>query len=508
MRESGLMIPWRRRRNSRRCFAATFASRAALLSFICVLFLCGRAAAVTPAFVQAVLQGNTTSADLRTYTINFPDTVPTGNVVAVAATYSNGSGATVTVSDSASNSYSTLVTVTHSGGQDLKIFCGTASGANWVKVSWSNANATFQQVGWVELLNGTCTQDGIPTGTSGGSTTCQTSSRTSTVASDFVFHVCVQDGQTSAMTSWTAGSGQSNITWNIAGFDVQQGMAMQYGVQTAAGALAPQMTLSPSLSYVTAAVFLEPASSATGSDISGMHVRRLLVQSIQYSGGTFTVDFGSDGNLAVAAWAGIPNVNVNSISDGGTNTYTATEAGCGNGTVSGFARQYYSGPYTSKATGSGNVLTVTPSSSSMSGSTLFLYDITGAASSSPFDKALVCTTGTDTTGSFSLGTLTPTFSNEFFVGQAPINANTCNGTSTSGAAFDAVPDATTNQSTVDENNCWAHLNSSSSGVNFTFTNSSGTGAQQWAGMAAAYKSSTSAAACTPTLMLMGVGRCG
>ena len=441
----------------------------------------------TPAFVQGVAQGSsgTSAPNPSTYTINMLNPVAAGNAIIVMGKYASPK-LPVSFGTDAGTSFSTLES-NDDGVEVAFIACGIAAGGDtYVRVTYGGSPTDQENQAWI-FYNTSCAVEGKSANNSSGASIAAGSITPST-SGDLFLNVVAQDNNGSALNSWTVGS-QPNITWNGLGLDVQQGLASQWGVYNATAPVNPAMSMSSSNNaWNSVAVALRGASQ--GSALTGMYIDRLLDASVASGAPFFTVDMASSGNLLVLEWVGGYQTGsapaISGVSDG-TNSYTPIGAGCGTSTA-GYANILYSANFSPQATGSGRVLAVSLSNATSAGSTLFVYDVVGAAAA-PFDKATSCLTpGNVSAQTFSLPTIAPSGSGEVVFGVAGINANTC--ISTTPGVLDSVPDATQVDSLVDQNNCWSHVYAGTSGITIQYTVDSSHqpgGPQDWAGMAAAFK---------------------
>jgi len=442
-----------------------------------------------PAFVQGVAQGSsgTSLPNPSTYTINMLNPVAAGNAIVVMGKYASPQLSVSFGTDIPGTSFSTLGS-NDDGTEVAFIACGIAAGGDsYVEVKYGGSPSDQENQVWI-FYNTSCAVEG-KSANNGSVASITAGSIAPSTSGDVFLNVVAQDNNGSALNSWTVGS-QSNIVWNGLGLDVQQGLASQWGVYNSTAPLNPVMSMSSSNNaWNSVAVALRAVSQ--GSALSGMYIDRLLDASVASGASSFTVDMASAGNLLVLEWVGGYQTGsapaISGISDG-TNSYTPIGTGCGTSTA-GYANILYSANFSSQATGSGRVLAVSLSNATSAGSTLFVYDVVGAAAA-PFDKATNCLTPGDVSAqTFSLPTIAPSGSGEVVFGVAGIDANTC--IATTPGVLDSVPDATQVDSLVDQNNCWSHVYSAStSGITIQYTVDSSHqpgGPQDWAGMAAAFK---------------------
>jgi hypothetical protein len=334
--------------------------------------------------------------------------------------------------------------------------------------------------------------DGPGTGNHGTGTSVTAGGTTPTTSGDLVYQVAVSLSRN--QTSFTEGT-QGNITWNLLSADLMDGWAGQYGVYNSTSAVNPALTMGTSQKWASGAILLKTGTS--GGVPSGMRIVHLIHENIPVNtsaGGTGNpfanptlLQFPSSGNLLVAMIGGGIACTVTSITD--TNENTWTQAGAnqiqaeGNDTV----EAYYAGNATS-----GNLGLTVNWSATDGDQTIFLYDVTGAASS-PLDTSAGSSGSQSVAGNLTMPfTITPAEANEIIFEEVIWDNNTGSGLVGQGQFFDTNTfdgESASGPEPVDQNNGWGHaITTSTAPVGITWeTMYSGLQTGNWAGMAAAFK---------------------
>lgn len=107
-------------------------------------------------------------------------------------------------------------------------------------------------------------------------------------------------------TSWTAGTGQTGITWKAEITELTDGLAVQWGTWSGAGAFTPQITTASALSTWIGTTAAFTASTTTGTLPTGMYISHAVetrrpATSTQTTGGATSYQLPSAGNLLVFA---------------------------------------------------------------------------------------------------------------------------------------------------------------------------------------------------------------
>src|SRR6202035_189179 len=131
---------------------------------------------------------------------------------------------------------------------------------------------------------------------------------------------------------------------------------------------------------------------------------------------------------------------------------------------------------------------------------IVLYDVTGAAAS-PFSGATVADGNQASPGNVTLGSITPTTVTGLVLNAAAIDFHTINAVLGTGVVLDSIvnpldddnPGSGTANSTLDEDNAYAHFyNANTNPVSFVYTATSndGSGIQVWTSVTLAFKGSS------------------
>jgi hypothetical protein len=446
-----------------------------------------------PTLVQHVSASSTRDngfASPYCYYYQLPDPTTAGNAVVVGFTF-NGNP-TPTVSDDKNDTFAIAHNYYDANDtQSIGIAAafGVSAGARVISLCFSADPGGFVQPMATEFANVTAI-DGAGAGDRGTGTSVTPGSLTPSANGDLVFQVVASLGlKQSSFASGMIGSSSGHLL----SADLMDGWAGQYGV-TAAGAIRPTMSMGTSDKWVSAAVLLKAGSA--GGVPTGMRIVHLVHENVPFNppaGGSgkpfpnpLSLQFPCSGNLLVAMEGGgnAPET-ITSLSD--TNHDAWGQAGKtyaqGDAVVQAF--------YTS-ATTSSEDLGLSVNWSGTSGDyTFFLYDVTGAASSSPLDTTAGGGGAQDTAGSLTFPfTLTPAAPGEIVFSEVMWDFNT--GSGLVGQLFDTntfTGESESGPEPVDENNGWGHvITTTTSPVNFTWSVLfGGLPVGSWAGMAAAFK---------------------
>jgi hypothetical protein len=468
-----------------------------------------------PTLVQHVHGSNTLSSSQgpswiggpnNTYTTYLANPTQAGNAIIVGMRFDNSQTPTITVSDDKSNTYNignVSVDATNNNKFAIYYALNVAAGTRKINVLLSSSTAAtqfaveaseFYNVAQVSALDGNA-------GTTGTSTTVATGSVTPTTSGDLVYQIATQG--TGSLVTYTVGS-QPNITWSLLSADTQKPFAVQYGVYNSTAAFNPTMTQSSIVNFETAAIFLKPATSGSAAP-AGIRVNRISHNSLWSSGtggpGFSTsqvLQFPSVGPMLVAATTtggGSLNDDVTSITDNNGNTWLQ----CGPGNTGGnhTSHVYY---VANATTGNGELVTV-HSINNTGDSTVMLYDVSGASTTSPCDTS-ASASGNQTTAVSSLvgPTVTPTTINGLVFGVIQQYNGTVVSLSNAAILNDAELFSQENLNgpeNVDQNGGYAHFyNSTTNPVNFTWNyqlDGSNTPEDFWNSYAAAFKAANASA---------------
>ena len=463
-----------------------------------VNFTVGTTVSTGPTLVQHVSSSNNRSISFgfpNCYYFQLPNPATQGNAIIVGFTFSNNP--TPTVTDDQNNSYAIVQNYYDSAdNQSVAIAAAfnVSAGARNISVCFSSDPGAYVQPMATEFDN-VIAVDGFGTGSNGTGTSVTAGSLQPTLSGDLAYQIVFS--LSANQSSFTAGS-QGNISWNLLSADLMDGWAGQYGVYDSTSVINPTMSMGTSQNWVTAAILLKQGSA--GSVPSGMRVVHMVHENIPYNiyaGGTenpfpnpLPLQFPASGNLLVAMiGGGDESETITSMTDTNNNTWSqagSTFIAPNSDTV----QTYYAG----NATSSSN-LGLTLNWTGTSGDfTIFLYDVTGAASS-PLDTATGATGNQDSTnGTLTVPyTLTPAQSGELIFTDIMWDFNTAAGLSsnTETSYFDTNTfsgESLSGPEPVDENNGWGHvIYTGTTAISFTWSQLSNTlPAGNWASMAVAF----------------------
>jgi IPT/TIG domain-containing protein len=430
-----------------------------------------------------VSASNTQGNPVSSYALRLPNGTQSANCIIVAFQYSATPGVTASVSDDKGNTYSTPIS-NSDGNQvvNLSFALNVAAGTRRITISFSGGTPAYVSGMASEFYNvATSLAFDGSSGNSGTGSSVTSGSFTPTTRGDLIYQFAVQDSTSNPMISWT----QGGSPWLLLSADVMDGSVAQYQVQGWSAPVDPALSMAPSQNFNSVAVALKPASAGNAPP-PGIRVVRVQHNSIPaYASNPVRLQFPSTGNLIVAAWIGVPGHDVTTITDGNGNTYTSTGAPFGYG-LSGDNQIFYAAAAKTGTTMTGPIFTAT--GSDISGSTLELFDVAGAATA-PFDATAGLATASGTQSSFGSVTgaiLTPTTANGLVISSIGISSNTMNGVSP-GNFLSAVPAPVASPNPVNQNNGWGfHYNTDTSPETFFWTTQGGA-VDDWASIAAAFK---------------------
>ena len=434
--------------------------------------------------------GTQSSNTVNRYAMTLPNRTGAGNAVVCGYNYATDHGVTANVTDDKGNSYTSFSS--SDGGQIVSIAraLNVSAGASVVTVTFSGGTPTSVSGGCFEYYNiaASGADDGTCSGNGSGTTVACNAAITTTAGDDLIFQYAIEDGTQNPIDSWTPGASP----WTPLILDTYSDQAFQYQAQPAAGSITPSMKLSPSQTWNTIAIALKSASGGTPPP-AGIRVNTVyhgLITST--TGSPFSVQFPTTGNLIVAAWIGGPTVDVTGITDSNGNTYTVPAA-TGND-LSGDIQICHADNATPSL---GLKLTVSFARTN-SNSTLFLYDISGAAAS-PLDVRANATGKQSGAGNFNGVTITPTTASGVVISAIGVDVSSLNGMpGPTGGFFDTtLPNPIPSTGVVDEDNGWGHFyNTSASPVTFSWSQTQPV--DEWASEAVAFKSGTGGSSLTTT----------
>ena len=438
------------------------------------------AAGASPTLVQHASGSSSQGYGLSRYVIQLPNGTLAGNCIIVAFQYASASPA-ISVTDDKGDTY--ISGVTHTDyNQIVNIYyaLNVAAGARVITISFSGATPNYV-TGMASEFNNIATSSAIDASTSadGSGTTIAAGSMTTIAAGDLIYQFAVQDSTSSPIASWTQGLSP----WTLLSADVLDSTAAQYQVQASVGTINPAFSMSPAYNWNTAAIAFKSAPAGTVPRTGIRVVRAQHLAFPAYRGSPTTINFPCTGNLIVPSWIGVEGHDLTALSDSNSNTYSPTGAAFGSGT-SGDNQIYYAANAACSTT---MTLTVTTTGTDISGSTLIVYDIAGAAAS-PFDSAAgrATASGSNTGGGDIKGcTIAPSTSNGLVI--TSFGEQSSNATAVSPGnflSFTTSPEPS--PWPVDQDNGWGiEYNSTAGAITFTWTVNAA--ANNWASIAVAFK---------------------
>lgn len=492
------------------------------LCLLLALLLCltGMAHAQTPTMVQCA-KGSVnatgqplTGENITSYTIPLGQPVLNANLVDVSAGYASTS-LTATASDEKGGTWSVAVTESDTTNtQTMKIFYqpNVTSGLQFPKVSFS-VSVPFVQIAACEYRNvATSTPLDVAAGNfvASGATSLTAGSATPVSTSIGIAAFLCDSGCASATNVMSAGAGLTARA-NDNQKDDQLIVEDRLGTGSAVN---PGATSTNSIGYVAAVAWFKAAAAGTAP--SGVHIA--YVGHYNTENGTdlsVTLVVPCQGNHLVVSYtggAGASGRKISAISSSPSNTWNEAGAGITDAGNNRADIWYFEGGTCSSSMTITFTLVNTDTGSA--GDTYIVYDVFGLATSSSLDVS-AGTSGTDASAtSFTVALLTPTVSGEpvfTCMSVAKDTVTALSSTSPTGANFiSTTTGGETPPSHEDENNGNGDLlAATTSQISWTWThdNSQQTGVGSWAQYAAAFKTA-SAPTCTPTLTLLGIGRCG
>jgi hypothetical protein len=234
--------------------------------------------------------------------------------------------------------------------------------------------------------------------------------------------------------------------------------ASEYFVQTTAAPINPAMTVTmiPGHDiYNVAAIALKAALAGTAPAAKGIRIVRIIHQTNEVPPTTgWKLQFPSSGNLIVFVTnENSPIINITSVTDNKGNTYTKVEDDPSE-------PQFW---YAANATTDPNLTLTLNVSGRPAGATVVLYDIVGAATTSPLDGHQGVPTQVDNGGAniSNSPSITPASANGLTIASAVLGTGPSSGLNTGsppGAIFDLVYyTGETDLDTMDNADCKAHV---------------------------------------------------
>jgi hypothetical protein len=482
-----------------------------------LLFCASPLRAATPTSAQNMVchPNSLTLGTINDIQFNLPNPAKAGNTIFVWGVTNNSPVTNISVSDDKSDTY-TLKINRIAATRTVTIFAApnVTAGAQQILVTQSTGGSQNQYCA-AEFYNvdTSATLDGTSSAsiTSGTSLAC--GSFTTATAGDLVLDFTYVDSfSANPVTTNFTGQGGS---WLKILEDDSSFSAAQYEVQASAGAVNPTMTIASAVTQaiVVCAAF-KSASSGSGP-AAGIRVNSFVVENFSEKNAvpnatTIPFNFPCTGNSLALQWNGLDAQRMTSVSDSNSNTWTVHTK-----QASPAANEDVIWATADSVTcNSTERITVThfatPSGPDPNIPVMAAYDI---SSSGGFDL----TAQTNGTAAFSSGnvtgaSITPSTSNGVLL--AYINEQNDTVTSTTTGTFLSIvfnhtaPNLNELGQIDQDAGYWLFYNPDTTTRTpvFTYTNTSGSNIGGWWEQGLAFKFQS--AACTPTLMLMGVGRCG
>jgi len=450
---------------------------------------------------------NQTSDQVTQYHCPLPNPTIAGNLLVVQLRYNTPAQTPSFTDNVGGNTYQLGVSCTdNSNGVVSAIYYvqGVRAGVTDIVVHLSSTQ--FVQMQPYEFFNAGALDQA--TCQSGSGTTVSTPALNAlTTSGDLVFQQAVVDS-VQQISGCTKGS-QSNITWTLRSAMIadRYPSCVQYGVYNSTASFAPSFTLGTSASFITGAAAFQPAATgaAPPSGIRVVYVQHddtdnedasSVPLEMPITGNMFAILFGSgcqDPSTSDCAYPTSVSDGANNYIQVGVNIISpATDGGASVGSVW-YAKGVSPGTYFPD-------WTMHPRSTAANGSTMFLYDISGA-SSDPLDTSfgtngLASNTNDQSTngagGNLTTLTASPSQTNEVILVTVGAGWNTFTGiTSPSGGQFLSSHYATeTNSSHDDLNGGWMlfYNHSSTAAVTITWTQDSSSfpGVGDWMSIGVAF----------------------
>jgi hypothetical protein len=395
--------------------------------------------AATPTLVQYHSQGGTSGnysvGGGYEYNVRLPNPVTAGNSLVLECYSKSGTG-TVTVSSTSNGvAANTWVagpsTTASSSGMKLSLWYALNATPGFTVISASPATTT---VGWqcaaFEFNNIIAADGNSGTVTNNGGTGSIMSAPAYTPgnSNDFLINSCFVDGVwtgSSNPTSFGVGNNAAeNVPlWQFAATSLGWDIATEFGIQTTATSIQPQMVQGGNGHYICASQAFR--TGAAGGALAGMHIVGITSEDTQNffcNGGCATVSLEMPvfGNLVAVTYEGVTTQQINSITSspspvGGWKS-RALVANAQNA-------QILAGE---NLVASNNMTLKIVQSQDTSSNTINLIDIAGAASA-PYDTSVA--TQQDVTGAADVTTpsITPTVPGGLVVAKLTISGNTATG---------------------------------------------------------------------------------
>jgi hypothetical protein len=433
----------------------------------------------------------------KSYCVPFPGPVLSGNTIAVKIFYGSGG----TISSVTTDQSQTLTSAVTSSAESAKLgqafyLCNATAGTRYITITQGTAAVIFDV--FISQFAGPPSTGCLDTSASAvgaATTTPSGGSVTPTQTGDIIDATFIKAGTPACSTNpcYTAGTGQSGITWALRGVDYQNGGGEQWGVYSSTSALNPTIT-DISSTYIGLTLAFKAANGGTSP--TGMYpIYQSRCNTPSTAGATQKCQFPSSGNLLTTqSVGGAPYIT--SVTDG-TNSWKVP-GGPSVYNNAGFQVPNSTLAYAGNATANGSGQLTFNLTNLFADCTIMMTDWVGAATT-PFVSRQI--NGSQTTGAVSsqavLSAFYPgitdgwvltsggVFTNTFVACAAPtgclFSGTTWGGQSASGP------------STPDQNNIWSYFhNSSGSSQAWTFGLFENDPLGGWAVEAASFLSATGA----------------
>lgn len=443
------------------------------------------APAATPGLVNTVSGNNTLTGTLTTknwnvgcangtYCAHLADASLSGNLIAVRVLYKDSPSTTISVTDDkgGGSSIYTAGPTAHdtTNGYWMAIFY-TANAASGIKNIFVNSTAAVGHVAvsvsqWYNVATSSPTDGTNGNAGANGSTTITAGNISPAVSGDLLLMWSCRT-QTPAATSFTAGTGQTGVTWALldADTDIVDGCSSQWGVYSSTSTINPQMTTSGGSGYVAAAMAIKAASAGTAP--SGMYVQAIGHWQVATGVGTTTshqLPCSANANLIVLMAGGGGDRSITGVSSSSPSlTWAATGSKNSDGNNS--TRSWYASNVSTCA----GTMTVTLTWDNSTGDNSVLAYVISGAAASPF-RQRIARQGSMTGGTYTMFQNNngldgnwgpqPGITSGLALGMDIHNLNTGYAmTNPSGAMFDAISyggQSLDGPSDGDQNNDWGH----------------------------------------------------
>lgn len=295
---------------------------------------------------------------IDSYNARLCHTVLSGNNVIVKI--KNGAGASPTITDDKSNTYTQAVSL-DDGSDRIHIFysANVTNGPRIITASYGAAK-DWVQMTVTEYAGLEYTTPVAGTSTNSGSGTALTAGAfTPSVNGCLISNFCEQDTTANEITSWA-----KDTNFRLLSADVADSIADQDFVQATAASINPAMTMAPSNSWMSVAAAFKPnASNGTLPTAGVMRILRCHHLSMKNADASPTIFFvpSDAGNLLVFTWI-VGDHPITSITDNNSNSWTLSKHFVGPG-ASGNIDVYH---VASPTTNNNQQVTVTWSNGAMS----------------------------------------------------------------------------------------------------------------------------------------------